>query len=84
MDDYYLVLGIEPDARPEAIQERFRFLAQAFHPDKYSSPKQKQLAEEEFKKINNAYQILSNLASGLTTTSRGTSPQIIPKRIRMM
>ena len=60
MDDYYLVLGIEPDARPEAIQERFRFLAQAFHPDKYSSPKQKQLAEEEFKKINNAYQILSN------------------------
>lgn len=60
MDDYYLVLGVEPNAKPEAIQERFRFLAQAFHPDKYSSLKQKQLAEEEFKKINNAYQILSN------------------------
>lgn len=60
MEDYYQVLGVEPDAKPEAIQERFRFLAQAFHPDKYSSAKQKQLAEEEFKKINNAYQILSN------------------------
>jgi uncharacterized protein YjbI with pentapeptide repeats len=60
MDDYYLILGVESDAKPEAIQERFRFLAQAFHPDKYSSLKQKQLAEEEFKKINNAYQILSN------------------------
>jgi MinD-like ATPase involved in chromosome partitioning or flagellar assembly len=60
MDDLYLILGVEPDAKPEAIQERFRFLAQAFHPDKYSSLKQKQFAEEEFKKINNAYQILSN------------------------
>jgi uncharacterized protein YjbI with pentapeptide repeats len=60
MEDFYQVLGVEPDAMPEAIQERFRFLAQAFHPDKYSSAKQKQLAEEEFKKINNAYQILSN------------------------
>ena len=60
MEDYYQVLGVEPQAKPDAIQERFRFLAQAFHPDKYSSPKQKQFAEEEFKKINNAYQILSN------------------------
>ena len=60
MDDLYLVLGIEPDEKPEAIQEKFRFLAQAYHPDKFSSQKQKLLAEEEFKKINNAYQILSN------------------------
>lgn len=60
MDDYYLVLGVEQDAKPEAIQEKFRFLAQAYHPDKFSSPKQKELAEEEFKRINNAYQILSN------------------------
>ncbi|MCE9645152.1 MAG: DnaJ domain-containing protein [Chloroflexi bacterium] len=60
MDDLYLVLGIEPDANPEMLQERFRFLAQAYHPDKFASPKQKLLAEEEFKKINNAYQVLSN------------------------
>jgi curved DNA-binding protein CbpA len=60
MDDLYLILGVEPNAKPEDIQERFRFFAKAFHPDKYSSPKQKQFAEEEFKKINNAYQILSN------------------------
>ena len=60
MDDLYLILGVEPNAKPEDIQERFRFLAQAFHHDKYSRSKQKQFAEEEFKKINNAYQILSN------------------------
>ncbi len=60
MDDLYLVLGIDPDEKPDAIQERFRFLAQAYHPDKFSSQKQKELAEEEFKKINYAYQILSN------------------------
>ena len=60
MEDLYSVLGVEINTKPEVIQERFRFLAQAFHPDKYSSLKQKQFAEEEFKKINNAYQILSN------------------------
>lgn len=60
MDDLYLILGVDSDAKLEAIQERFRFLAQAYHPDKFSSPKHKQLAEEEFKKINNVYQILSN------------------------
>jgi MinD-like ATPase involved in chromosome partitioning or flagellar assembly len=60
MDDHYLILGVESDAILEAIQERFDFLAQAFDPDKYSSLKQKILAEEELQKINNAYQILSN------------------------
>ncbi len=60
MDDLYLILGVDSGANLETIQKRFRFLAQAFHPDKYSGTKQKQLAEEEFKKINNAYQILSN------------------------
>lgn len=60
MDDLYLILGVEPNVKPDVIQERFRFLAQAYHPDKFSSQKQKELAEEEFKKINYAYQILSN------------------------
>lgn len=60
MSDYYLILGVEPDAKAETIQERFRFLANAFHPDRYSSSKQKVLAEDEFKKINEAYQVLSD------------------------
>lgn len=59
MDDLYKILGVKPNATIDEIRERFRFLAQAFHPDRFSSVKQKQQAEEEFKLINNAYQILS-------------------------
>lgn len=60
MDDYYTILGISPTSTLDEIKERFRFLAQAYHPDKFGSLTQKAQAEEEFKKINEAYQVLSN------------------------
>jgi curved DNA-binding protein CbpA len=59
LDDLYSILGVAPDASANEIRGRYRFLAQAFHPDKFSSVEQKQQVEEEFKIINNAYQILS-------------------------
>src|SRR5437867_4458691 len=60
MENYYLVLGVPPNASQEQIKERFRFLAHAYHPDKFATPAHKKHAEEAFKKINDAYQILSN------------------------
>ena len=60
MEDYYSILGVSPKATSEEINERFRLLAQAYHPDKFSTEKQKRQAEEEFKKFNEAYQILTN------------------------
>lgn len=60
MEDYYLLLGVSPDASQEEIKRRFRFLAFAFHPDRFGSPTHAKVAEETFKKINEAYQILSN------------------------
>ena len=58
--DYYKVIGVPRDATPQQIKERFRFLSHAYHPDKFPSLSQKVTAESEFKRINEAYAILSN------------------------
>lgn len=63
MDDHYDILGVPPDASLEAIKKRFRFLAFAYHPDRFVNASHGQFAEEAFKKINEAYQILSNPSS---------------------
>ncbi len=60
IDDLYALLDVAPTASFEEIKERFRFLAHAYHPDKFASLPHKQQAEEHFKKINAAYQILSD------------------------
>lgn len=59
MQSYYEVLDVPHQATQQEIKERFRFLANAYHPDKFSSPIHKDEAEAEFKKINEAYQVLS-------------------------
>jgi len=60
MEDYYQTLGVRSKASQEEIKERFRFLAHAYHPDKFSTSTHKKHAEETFKKINEAYRTLSD------------------------
>jgi curved DNA-binding protein CbpA len=60
MHDLYAVLGVPSDAEIAQIRERYRFLAQAYHPDKFSSDAHKRQAEDAFKGINEAFQTLSN------------------------
>ena len=55
--DYYEVLGIKKDAKEEDIKRAFRKLAVKYHPDKNKGDKD---AEEKFKEINDAYQILGD------------------------
>jgi curved DNA-binding protein len=55
--DYYQVLGVPPDADEKKIRQAFRKLAQQYHPDVNSGSK---VAEEKFKEINEAHQILSD------------------------
>lgn len=55
--DYYETLGISRDATPAEIKKAFRKLARVHHPD---VAKDKGAAEEKFKEINEAYEVLSD------------------------
>ena len=55
--DYYAVLGLEKGASDDEIKRAFRKLAIKYHPDKNQGNKE---AEEKFKDINEAYQVLSD------------------------
>jgi curved DNA-binding protein CbpA len=59
-EDLYHILGVTSNAAPEKIKEQFRFLAQAFHPDKHASPAHKARAGEMLRKITEAYRVLSD------------------------
>ncbi|MBE9191385.1 J domain-containing protein [Gloeocapsopsis crepidinum LEGE 06123] len=55
--DYYEILGVPRDATNEEIKKVFRRLARQYHPDLNPGNKE---AEEKFKDINEAYEILSD------------------------
>jgi curved DNA-binding protein len=55
--DYYKTLGVTPDADEKAIRQAFRQLARKVHPDVNPGNKE---AEEKFKAINEAHQVLSD------------------------
>ena len=55
--DYYQTLGIARDAKPEEIKKAYRRLARKHHPDVNPGDK---AAEERFKKITEAHDVLSD------------------------
>lgn len=61
-EDFYSILGVAPTATAAEIKERFRFLSHAYHPDKFATAAQRETAERDFKRINEAYQVLSDPA----------------------
>jgi curved DNA-binding protein len=56
-EDYYKTLGVEKSASEEDIKKAYRKLAMKFHPDRNPGNKQ---AEEKFKKLSEAYAVLSD------------------------
>ena len=55
--DYYKILGVERNASQEDIRRTYRKLAMKYHPDRNPGDAK---AEERFKDINEAYQVLSD------------------------
>ena len=55
--DYYEVLGVSKDASQDEIKKAFKKLAIKYHPDKNQGNKE---AEEKYKEINEAFQVLSD------------------------
>jgi curved DNA-binding protein len=54
--DFYEILGVSKTATPDEIQRSYRKLARTYHPDINKSPD----AEERFKEISEAYDVLSD------------------------
>ena len=59
MTNPYKVLGVNEGASNEEIRAAYLSLVKKYHPDKYTDPDMKQLANEKLKEINEAYDQLT-------------------------
>lgn len=80
--NHYQTLGLSTDATPDEIKARYRILAMQWHPDRHQSVKDRDVATEKFKCIQQAYSILGDPdkrseyddARGFSDSSRPEQP----------
>ena len=65
--DYYAALGVPKDADKATIRKAYRKLARKYHPDANAGDAK---AEEKFKEISEAYDVLSDETRARSTTRR--------------
>lgn len=70
-DDFYEVLGVDRDASKDVVKGAYRKLALKWHPDKH--PDKQKSAEKRFRKIAEAYEVLSNDESREQYDNYGTT-----------
>src|SRR2546423_2028189 len=56
-EDFYKILGVKKDAKPEEIKKAYRRLARKYHPDVNPGDK---AAEDRFKQMSEAFDVLSD------------------------
>ena len=62
--DFYKILGVSRDAKEDELKKAYRKLALKYHPDKNQDPG----AEDKFKEIAEAYEVLSDSEYDLNLT----------------
>ena len=56
-EDFYKILGVKKDAKPDEIKKAYRRLARKYHPDVNPGDKS---AEDRFKQMSEAFDVLSD------------------------
>jgi len=69
--DYYEILGVKRDSSQEDIKKAYRKLARKYHPDLNPGDKS---AEQKFKEINEAYEVLGDPKKKTEYDQFGRSP----------
>lgn len=65
MKDFYEIQEVPTNASQDKIREQYRILVQAWHPDRFPNPAQKEKAQEKLKVINEATEgLFSSARSG--------------------
>lgn len=70
---FYGVLGVKENASAEEIKKAYRQLALKYHPDKNKSPD----AENKFKSVSEAYEVLSDKEKKLNYDKYGDTPPAV-------
>jgi curved DNA-binding protein CbpA len=57
---FYDELGVAPGASPEEIRDAFRLFVRLLHPDQQTDPQLREIAEQQMRKLNRVYAVLSD------------------------
>ena len=72
MNNPYKVLGVSENATAEEIRAAYLQLVKKYHPDRYTDPELREIANEKLVEINEAYEILTKKNVGTASRSSGS------------
>ena len=72
-EEYYKILELQNNASDEEVKKAYKKMAIKYHPDKHanSNEEEKKQAEEKFKKIAEAYEVLTNKEKHIPSFAQG-------------